>query len=108
MSIVNLIPEEEQELIRKYIAIYGPSYCGETNPNIYAGEINLDVVLDEWSSQKSKDLIKLMEGNLILRRPYTWVVNNDSLAYEIKKPAETFFCKNFIVVYFIGIFLFLH
>ena len=26
-----------------------------------------------------------MEGNLILRRPYTYVANNDSLAYEIKK-----------------------
>lgn len=81
MSILSLITEQERTLIEDYIHWYGPS---QSDAMDWYHWTNLETVLHEWADQKSKTLIKLMDNQLILRRPYVYAAQTEGLSREIK------------------------
>lgn len=91
-KIFDLIPEEDKEKIEQYIHWFGPSRSDMMDWNCWTG---LESVLSEWADQKEKTLLKLMDNQLILRRPYTYTAQTEGLSKVIREhtnePAFTAF-----------------
>ncbi len=86
MSVYDLLTEEDKEKIIKYIRAYAPLTDSSSIPNIE----DLPNILNEWDKEKSKNLIKLFDGQLILNRPYTYSTTDDALCREIEEELEDY------------------
>ena len=81
MSILDLVSENEKALIEQYINWYGPSQSATMDWYHYT---DFNTIMKEWAYQKEKTLLKLLDGQLILRRPYTYTAQTEGLSLTIK------------------------
>lgn len=86
MSVYDLLTEEDKNKIIKYIRAYAPLTDSSSIPNIE----DLPNILREWDKEKSKNLIKLFGGQLILNRPYTYSTTDEILYKEIEEELEDY------------------
>ena len=84
MSVYDLLTEEDKDKIIKYIRAYAPLTDSSSIPDIE----DLPNILNEWDKEKSKNLIKLFGGQLILNRPYTYSTTDDALCREIEEEND--------------------
>lgn len=89
MSVYDLLTEEDKEKIIKYVDCYAPLMNNSSIPS----EGDLPVILNEWDKEKSKNLIKLLDGQLIINRPYTYTTTDDALVREIEETLEEENCS---------------
>lgn len=77
MSAFDLLTEKDYELIADWIEAYAPAPWP-------APEYLKSTILKEWDTSKSVDLLRLFDNKLILRRPYTYTVQSETLFREIE------------------------
>ena len=83
MTAFELLNEHDQIMITDYIQVFGPTSHRQFDS--YKMQ-PLDVVLKSWNDNKSKDLLTLFGGkDLILSRPYTYVMQAEAISREIDK-----------------------
>lgn len=91
-EIFDLLTEEDKWKIERYIHWFAPSESNYMDWDRWAG---LENILNEWAMQKSINLLKLMDNQLILRRPYTYVTQAEGLSKiiqdHVNDPAYTHF-----------------
>lgn len=80
MEVFDLLSNEERDLIVDYIDNFG---FVNTSSYIHAPLADLRQILREWNVQKSENLVKLFNNELILRRPYTYTVSVDGIASNL-------------------------
>ena len=68
--------------------MYGPT--NEPDDINWSHWTGLQNVLHEWDSNKTSTLLKLMDNQLILRRPYTYVAQEEAVAAIIDKNLQNY------------------
>ena len=84
MYPIEFLTDDDKDLIEKYILDYGFMYNEPYDNHINA---SIDYILRLWNENKTT-LYKLFDNNLILRRPYTFTIPTDGLAYNIKNSKD--------------------
>lgn len=80
MTPFEVLSEEDKNLIEKYILNYGFMYNETYETHLDA---SMEHILSTWNNNK-KDLFKMLGNNLIVRRPYTFTIPVEGIAYSLK------------------------
>jgi len=88
LSAFDLLSNSEKVLIQDYIKMYGPAL--EPDKMDWSRWAGLDKVLYEWNLNKTPTLLKLMNNQLILRRPYSYVAQEEAIASIIEKNLKNY------------------
>lgn len=86
MTAFELLTERDEELIKDYIRTFAPTADRYDRRICYS---DLETILREWNTQKSKDLVTLFGGkSLILKRFFTYTMTKECLAKEFDRLYE--------------------
>ena len=88
--MLDLITEEERSLISYYIKHYGP-----VNDTPEGPMADFETIFKEWNDNKST-LFEMLGRNLIVRRPYTYVISDDTLTQKVHDKRYDIPCYNFM------------
>ena len=88
--MLDLITEEERNLISYYIEHYGPVNDIPEEPMA-----DFETIFREWDDNKDT-LFEMLGRNLIVRRPYTYVISDDTLTQKIQDKRYDTPCYKFM------------
>ena len=88
MTAFELLSEHDKVMIEDYIKVFGPT----SNRQFEDYKMKpLDAILDYWDVNKSVNLVNLFGGHdLILSRPYTYIMQADAISREIDKDMNMY------------------